>query len=84
MSAPAPMIVQVTGNPHAEEMNRLRPYSVLALVKSWKKIVTQENVWCVTGLKRSERYSMTVVTRLRRHRAAKTKYPKRKLAALPM
>jgi hypothetical protein len=83
MRAPAPTMVQCTGNPQAEEMKRLRPYKVLALVNSWKNIVTQENVWCVTGLKRSDRYSMTVVTRLRRHRFAKTKYPSRKLAALP-
>ena len=34
MIAPALRMVQVTEKPHAEETNRLSPYSVLALVKS--------------------------------------------------
>src|SRR5215467_14720637 len=82
--APAPTIVQVTGKPHAAETNRLRPNKVLALVNNWKRIVDQEKTWCVARLNRPARYSMTVVIRLRRQRSAKTKYPSRKLNALPM
>ena len=35
-------------------------------------------------LKRPDKYSITVVIRLRRQSLAKTKYPSRKLSALPI
>src|SRR5437870_7791804 len=83
MIAPAPMTVHRTGKPHAEDTNRLKPYSTLALMKSWMMTVLQEKVWRVASLKRAERYSITVLMRLRRQRVAKRKYPSRKLSELP-